>query len=228
MDEPIDPKKETVRKKVVVEEVADAPATTEKVEPQADLKASEETPTESESTEIPKEEAAEEPQPEPEIPQKPANRISPLWLIIPVIILIAAFVGGIYVYQTGVKVSTPEEEAITEETSAPEASPEAIPSATPNLSAYMIDIQNGSGIAGEATKVKTLLEKAGFKVGTTGNAKTYDYEKTIIQTQDTVGKDFLTALTGTLGKTYELGDNETLPATSSSDVVVIVGQTKAE
>lgn len=235
MDEPVETKKKTIRKKVVVEEVADTPATTRDISPQEDLKIEDETPTQSESSEIPEEESAEvpsseekeEPQLEPVTPPKPANRISPLWLILPAIILIIAFVGGIYVYETGVKVSAPEE-TTTEETIAPESSPEASPSVTPNLTAYTIDIQNGSGIAGEATKVKTLLDKAGFKVGTTGNAKTYDYEKTVIQAQETVNQDFLTALSGALEKTYELDTNETLPATSSSEIVIIVGKTKAQ
>jgi hypothetical protein len=240
MDEPQEDKKEVTRKKVVVEEVAEPTTPTETVP------ATPEEPSETEQTETPvetpdepteevKTETPEKPEPKKEeasveatTPNKPKT-VSPLWLIIPVVILIVAFVGGIYVYQTGIKVSQPEEEITTEEeTAEPTSSPEASPSATPNLSAFTIDVQNGSGIAGEATKVKNLLEKAGFKVGTTGNADNYNYENTVIKAQETVNQDFLTALSGALEKTYQLDSNQALPATSSSEIVVIVGKTKAE
>src|SRR3990167_10593591 len=46
--------------------------------------------------------------------------------------------------------------------------------------AYEIEVQNGSGIAGEGARVKEILDKAGFKIGAVGNADNSDYTETII------------------------------------------------
>jgi len=60
------------------------------------------------------------------------------------------------------------------------------PIPTINLDSYKIQVLNGSGIAGEATKISTLLSENKFKVAKTGNALNYDYIKTEIQTKSSV------------------------------------------
>jgi hypothetical protein len=87
-------------------------------------------------------------------------------------------------------------------------------------------VQNGSGIPGEAGKVKDLLTTAGFKVSSTGNATSYDFTKTVIKAKVDVPAAFLTQLTTALGKTYTLDSNQALATSSANAVIVIVGSSK--
>jgi hypothetical protein len=87
---------------------------------------------------------------------------------------------------------------------------------------------NGSGIVGEAVKAKTLLTTAGFKVGSTANAATYDYTKTIIKAKSTVEAPFISALSSALGKNYSVDTSQTLASTSADTVQVVVGSSKAQ
>jgi hypothetical protein len=152
---------------------------------------------------------------------------NPLVIIIPGLFLLGALLGGIYFYQKGAGLGatatpTPEATEITTPTVAPSASP----SATVDLTKYPISVQNGSGIAGEAGRAKTLLESGGFKVSGTGNASSYNFTKTVIKVKSDVPTAFVSQLTTTLGKTYQLDANQTLPSTSTDSVQVIVGSTK--
>jgi hypothetical protein len=150
-----------------------------------------------------------------------------LWIIIPGIFLLGAILGGIVFYQKGINSGEkPAETPVASATAA--ASPTSSPLSTEDLTKYTISILNGSGIAGEAASVKTLLTDEGFKVGTTGNASTYDYTKTIIKAKESVEPAFISALTEALSKTYVVGDEQTLPDTSTDSVQVIVGSSKAE
>jgi len=161
-------------------------------------------------------------------PEKKEVKFNPLWILIPGVIVLGLLVGGIFAYEKGLAnlrqqaAVTPSPLASLSPTVSPSASPAAI-----NLTQYTLSILNGSGIAGEAGKAKTLLEKVGFKVGTVGNASAYDYSKTIIQAKETVTAGFLSQLKTTLAKTYQMAENETLKSTASQNVVIIIGSTKA-
>jgi len=150
-----------------------------------------------------------------------------LWIIVPGIFLLGAILGGIVFYQRGVNRGQEETPTPTAApTTAPAAS--ASPSASVDLTKYTISIFNGSGIAGEAGKAKTLLTTAGFKVSSTGNAATYDYTKTIIKAKSTVESSFVTALSAALRKTYLVDSPQTLANTSSDNVQVVIGSSKAQ
>ena len=150
-----------------------------------------------------------------------------LWIIIPGIFLLGAILGGIVFYQKGVNSGATETSTPTaESTSTPVAS--ASPSATIDLTKYTVIIFNGSGISGEAGRAKTLLTDGGFKIGTTANAATYDYTKTIIKAKSTVETEFVTALSKALGKSYSVDTTQTLSSTSTDSIQVIVGSSKAE
>lgn len=150
-----------------------------------------------------------------------------LWILIPGIFLLGALLGGIVFYQKGIS---------TGETQTPSPSPVAVATSTPNpttlpkadLTKYPIKVQNGSGIPGAAGDVKDILTKAGFKVSGTGNAPTYDYTKTIIETKSDVPQAFIDQLSSTLSGTYVLGTPVTLKDSSTDEVIVIVGSTKAQ
>jgi hypothetical protein len=72
------------------------------------------------------------------------------------------------------------------------------------------------------------LTTAGFKVGSTGNAATYDYTKTIIKTKSTVEAAYITSLSTALGKTYLVDSAQTLASTSADTVQVVIGSSKAQ
>lgn len=152
------------------------------------------------------------------------------WILVPGIFILGAILGGIFFYQK--EVNTID----AENTPTPVATPEVSVTPTPttkaeqkiDVSEFDIAILNGSGIAGEAGKVKTLLEDAGFSVTSTGNAPTYDYTKTIIKAKSTVDNSVIEKLKEALLESYEVGDSQTLPSSSTTDIQVIVGSSKAE
>lgn len=207
------PDEQKPRKKIVVEEVGGLievpPETQPHVEPGIH------------------ETAKEENTPTPIIPA-PKTGISPFWIIIPGIFLLGALLGGIVYYQrniSGIKitVTTPPPTPIQSgQTPTPTAT------LTVDVTKYEIKILNGSGISGEASKAKALLEKAGFTVSSTGNASSYSYTKSIIQVKSSVEKEFITKLTDALSESYVVDLKTQSLSSSSSEVVIIVGSSKSE
>jgi hypothetical protein len=165
-----------------------------------------------------------------ELHEKKKHSSLALWIIFPGIFLLGAIVGGIVFYQKGVNQNqvTPTPEATFMPVATPTASPSSTPSATSNLSKYKISIYNGSGIAGEAGKAKTLLTTAGYTVGSTANAATYDYTKTIIKAKSTVDASFISSLSTALGKSYIVDVPQTLATSSADTVQVVIGSSKAQ
>lgn len=98
------------------------------------------------------------------------------------------------------------------------------------LSDYTVKVLNGSGVRGEAAKVKASLEAEGFKVGSIGNADSNDVAKTQITVKKSVDKAAVTKLTDALKKTYVLDKVTELPATatSESDITVTIGKETAK
>lgn len=85
-----------------------------------------------------------------------------------------------------------------------------------------IAIQNGSGIAGAATKASNFLKGLGYNVSSTGNADNFDYENTVIEVKSTK-KAYLDLLKKDLSSNYSIGSTSAA-FTGSSDAVVIVGK----
>jgi len=225
----------TKRKRMVVEEVKpeEAPKKEERKEeqPKPDILETGEKVSSEELTKGEKEGMVEEKPIEREtqeiVPESPKRKksISPaFWIVIPGIFLLGAILGGIVFYQRGINKG--QQEANPTPTPVESSSPTASPSASIDLTKYTVDILNGSGIAGEAGRAKTLLTSAGFKVGTTTNAATYDYTKTIIKAKSTVDADFVSALSSALGKNYVVDTAQTLSATSTDDIQIIIGSSK--
>jgi hypothetical protein len=216
-----DPKE---RKRMVVEEV-EAEKTPEKEEVKPEPQILDEAAKVS-SQDIISNENIQLTEEKPEI--KPKKQISPVfWIIIPGIFLLGAILGGIVFYQKGVSRGQSETASPTPSQSAA-TTPSASPSASLDLTKYTISVFNGSGTAGEAGKAKTLLTTAGFKVGSAGNAATYDYTKTIIKAKSTVDTAYLTALSAALGKSYLVDTTQTLATTSADTVQVVIGSSAAQ
>ncbi len=139
-------------------------------------------------------------------------------------IILGGLAGGLIVYLTNTspKTNGPAPSPLFA-SSEPVASPSP---AAVDKTKFTADIQNGSGIAGQGAAVQKILTDAGFKVGNVGNAKTFDFKKTVVQAKDSVDADYLKALTDTLSKSYSLDVTQKLATSSASDVNIIVGSTK--
>jgi len=149
-----------------------------------------------------------------------------LFILIPGIFLLGAILGGIFYYQKSANKVEEVETPTPSPSSAPLVTPTASASSSINLNKYTITVYNGSGIAGEAGRAKTILTDAGFKVGSTTNAASYDYTKLIIKAKSTVEAEFINKLKITLETKYVVDTPQTL-ATSSADVVqVVVGSSQ--
>ena len=89
--------------------------------------------------------------------------------------------------------------------------------------AYEIEVQNGSGIAGEGARVKEILDKAGFKIGAVGNADNSDYTETIITVNDKIEDEFIDELTKVLEERGSVGEVEKFAEGEDGEVTVVVG-----
>ena len=137
------------------------------------------------------------------------------------IVVLALVVGGFFYYRStqnqdsGVKVVEPSDTESEEPTPTEEVA---------KRDAYKIEILNGSGIEGEAGRAQELLKSAEFNVIGTDNAKTYDYEETVIQAGDDVSEKWLDELKNELSKKYKLQSSvDKLDTETDAQVVVIVG-----
>jgi hypothetical protein len=156
-------------------------------------------------------------------------------ITIGVAIIVAIVIGAVYVYVSGLnKIKdqpspTPAETPLVVETPTPQATSSAIPVATASampkedLSEFKISVLNGSGKAGEASKAKSLLEDAGFKVGNTGNADSFDVTSTTIQAKTGVAASVVAAAKAALSDTYTVTIGEALSSSSPYDLVITVG-----
>lgn len=146
-----------------------------------------------------------------------------LVIIIPGIFLLGALLGGIFFYQGSVNRKASPTPSQVAEVTPPPSTPEP---KEVDIGKYSISILNGSGIKGEAGKAQDILEKAGFKVSSTGNASNYNYTETIIQAKSSIEEQFITKLKETLGETYKVASKiQSLSSSSKDEVVVIVGST---
>ncbi len=136
---------------------------------------------------------------------------------------------------------TPTEYQFPTDTPAPSISPTnepAKPSATPTTKAVnpvdaatgldrstlSVEVQNGSGAVGAASKGSDILKSFGYKVIATGNADNFDYQNTTIKVKSTK-TNFLALLKKDLGFSYTVGSaSADLASSSTADALVIIGK----
>lgn len=146
-----------------------------------------------------------------------------MWAI--VLIVASLIVGGVLMVMSGKTPAVPSFFAKP----TPTPTPAPTPTPTPDVSVLdkktlTIQVLNGSGISGEAGKMKTLLEEKGYTVEDTGNAPAYDYETTEIQVKEDK-QEFLSLLTQDLKESYSLSSTAaTLEEDVPYDVRIIVGK----
>lgn len=119
--------------------------------------------------------------------------------------------------------ATPSPTPSLEITNPPTPTPEEV-----DLEAYEIEVQNGSGIAGEGARVKKLLEEAGFKVGAVGNADNSNYTETIITVSEKIEQGFIDKLKEVLEDRGAVGEVEKLAIGQDGEVIVVIGSNLEE
>lgn len=222
-------KASTVEEKASDEKVADEAKKRIKPVIEEVVPESNENPGEEKESMESKPEDSQTPKPEAETLVKEESKSDiKLFILVAVItaLVVAALAGGIYVYLNGIS-------NLSKPTPAPSAAPviETTPTPTPTasaaaevkLSTYKVQILNGSGKIGEASKAKALLEKEGFKISNTANAATFDFTDSIIEAKETVGESAITTAEDALSKTYSVKAGDTLPASSTYDIIVTIG-----
>lgn len=165
--------------------------------------------------------------------------------ILVLLVIIAVFASGKKGEKEATIIPTPTETPFPTETPTPtpgkgaptpKASPTPKPTLSPTKTAtstidkvtgldranLTIAIQNGSGIAGAATKASNFFKDLGYNVGSTGNADNFDYENTVIEVKSTK-KAYLDLLKKDLSSNYSIGSTSAT-FTGSSDAIVIVGK----
>lgn len=180
----------------------------------------------------------------PEMPKKPKKFI---YVVIFLVILVVFFlVKGLFSgssknKEVPVVTPTPTEYQFPTDTPTPSASPEvseAEITATPTAksvnpvdsltgldrSTLSVEVQNGSGEAGVASKGSTVLKSFGYKIASTGNADNFNYENTTIKVKSTKS-NFLALLKKDLGFSYTVGSaSADLSSSSTADALVIIGK----
>jgi hypothetical protein len=143
------------------------------------------------------------------------------WTGLPVILIIGALVGGVFIYKSGA--TKPK---ITQEELSLVQSPTEISEPTPELKRedLKLKVLNGRGVAGIAGEAKNYLESLGYKDVEVGNADSYAYQ----QTEISIKKDkepYLELLITDLSDGFRVSEKtETLATESEFDAVITIGK----
>lgn len=139
------------------------------------------------------------------------------------VLLVAVVIMGAYVYFQDSQKKSVKKSARSSVVPSPTVSSPTATTLTVNKKAFSIVILNGSGIAGEAGKEKTLLEQEGYVVSSVGNAETSDNKNTKIQAKSDVPKAWITTLKMSLEKRYSDVVIQNASNSASANVTVILG-----
>lgn len=149
-----------------------------------------------------------------------------IWVVMVILVLGALAASGMLVYQAGVKVG---EEQTLKKVQAEKPTETPTPTAAQvSKATYTIEVLNGSGISGEAGKVRDVLEKEGYSVSDIGNANNSSFTDTIISAKPSVSSSWMDGIKTLLGKNYSVSEGDQLPDSSKTDVVVKVGNSSAK
>lgn len=177
----------------------------------------------------------------PEMPKKPKKFI---YVVIVLVILVVFFlVRGLFFgssKQEEAPSITPTPTEYQFPTDVPELSPtvtedEEVTPTTKSVnpvdastgldrSTLSVEVKNGSGVTGAASKGSEALKGFGYKISSIGNADNEDYENVIIQVKSTKS-NFLALLKKDLGFSYTVGSTSAdLDSSSTADALVIIGK----
>lgn len=171
----------------------------------------------------------QDPAPTPQVgfpvsqPTKPTGKMNK-WIVIFLGLLILG-AGGVFFFS---RKSNNQPEA----TPTPESSelnvPSPLPSATPqpiDRSKVKIEVQNGTGIAGEGAYLQGVLASLGYKNIKTANATNQDNTATVVTFAKSLSTQIVDEVTSKLEEIYKSVDTKT-SSTQTSDVVIVTGLRK--
>lgn len=153
-------------------------------------------------------------------PPKSSKKL--FWILIVVFTLLGILAGGVGIYLQN---RSGGESGTTLPTPSPEVSPEPSPTPLVELDRSDITVQvlNGSGVSGAASKAKDYLEDLGYSVSNIGNADSSDFESTQISLKADAEK-YESLLRSDLEEEYTVSSNvEALDEDSDYDVVITLG-----
>lgn len=167
-------------------------------------------------------------------PVKSGGGLGKVLAIFLTILIIAALGGGVYYYRANVQgndqvAQTNDEEATQPETQTTPAAETPTPTqASADLSKLKVQILNGSGVAGEAGKAQSYLEKPGFKEFTTGNASSFNFTDTTVAVKANTPESAFTEAQKALSDYYQnvVKADKALEDSSQYDLVVTIGKKK--
>ncbi|MBU2592171.1 LytR C-terminal domain-containing protein [Patescibacteria group bacterium] len=147
-----------------------------------------------------------------------------LGLVTVAVAAIIFFIASAFILKSDQDTAAEESAEKSQDQPAPTNTPAATATPTPSREKIQIEVLNGSGIPGLAGKAKEFLESLGYKDIKTGNADSYDYQKTEVSIKKTK-EEYLKMILEDLGKNYSVSsDSSTLEKDSPFDIVVILGK----
>lgn len=153
--------------------------------------------------------------------------VSMLTKILLIVLALALLVMGVVMYLNS---QTPKEVPVLTPAVVVEVSPSVTPTETPvveeevDLSGYVVQVLNGSGITGEAGRIRDLLLANGFVTVDVGNAP--DRTDTLVQRKADFEDAALTSATDNI-KDYKAGDIGLLTSDNKYDLVIVLGSDRS-
>lgn len=146
-----------------------------------------------------------------------------------IVFIIAIFIiGGFLIFRDKKQGTSEENPTPLARGVSIEATSTPLPTATPkpiDKTKVSIEIQNGTGITGEAAFLKDLLKSLGYSKFTVGNAEKQDNVTTSITYSKELSETAQTEITAKLKETYKEVDVKT-SATAKVDVLIVTGLRK--
>lgn len=157
----------------------------------------------------------------PTIPQN-QNKSKKGLIILIISILAILGVLGFFIFKGSTPSATPTPIATVEgsQTEEPTSTPEAV-----DKSKIVIEIQNGTGISGEATFLQSQLRNLGYTNIKVGNASSQDNTTTTVTFSKSLSSSLADELTEKLEGLYKKVETKT-SSTSSTDVLIVTGLRK--
>ena len=160
---------------------------------------------------------------------KPKSK-SGIWIFIVVLIIILA--GGLIFFLSKNKTGSggaspsPETQGLQIETATEPPSPTPLATASAASKAkVVIEIQNGTGIAGEAAYLQGVLKGLGYTDIKVGNSSSQDNVNTTVTFLSTLDAGVVQEITGELDSLYQQVDTQT-STTQTTDVLIVSGLRK--
>jgi len=161
------------------------------------------------------------------IPMRSQNSKSPVKAIVGVLVLIIFIIAGFFIFKgTGTPKESPSPSPIIrgitdeDQTQTPAPTPEVV-----DKTKVTIEIQNGTGITGDAGYLKDVLKNLGYEKFELGNASTQDYVTTSVTYLKDLSKTVQDEITEKLKGVYKEVDVKT-SSTSKVDVLIVTGLKK--